>query len=428
MSVVTENPRGTCVLGGINNVLSALYKVCPIYHSGPGCCMQTSAGEAGQAGLRGPYYLSGVSTPCSNMLEREVIFGGADKLRDEIEGALEIIDAEAYFVLTGCTAGIIGDDLSSITREYSNRGLPVYPITTPGFAGNSLLGYEVVFQTFLDEIVEEKLPRQPDVVNLLGIIPYHDPHWTGTLEELTRIFRRLGLRVNTFFTEDQGMKEIRNSSSAALNIIVNPWLLKGVALQYEKRFNVPFLRFPGLPIGVTETTRLVKQTAEFLGLDKSKVEKVIHEEESYVYHFMESIIGGLSWKQFAVVGDAATAVGMTRFLANDYSFTPVLTIVTDPIYREEDRQRITDQITDLEYARPPALFFESDHYQIMQKLREYDQITLLVGSSLEQEIAIERNIQCHVMSFPVSDRLVLNRTYSGYRGCLTLVEDLFNNL
>jgi nitrogenase molybdenum-iron protein beta chain len=390
--------------------------------------MQTSAGEAGQAGLRGPYYLSGVSTPCSNMLEREVIFGGADKLRDEIEGALEIIDAEAYFVLTGCTAGIIGDDLSSITREYSNRGLPVYPITTPGFAGNSLLGYEVVFQTFLDEIVEEKLPRQPDVVNLLGIIPYHDPHWTGTLEELTRIFRRLGLRVNTFFTEDQGMKEIRNSSSAALNIIVNPWLLKGVALQYEKRFNVPFLRFPGLPIGVTETTRLVKQTAEFLGLDKSKVEKVIHEEESYVYHFMESIIGGLSWKQFAVVGDAATAVGMTRFLANDYSFTPVLTIVTDPIYREEDRQRITDQITDLEYARPPALFFESDHYQIMQKLREYDQITLLVGSSLEQEIAIERNIQCHVMSFPVSDRLVLNRTYSGYRGCLTLVEDLFNNL
>jgi nitrogenase molybdenum-iron protein beta chain len=155
---------------------------------------------------------------------------------------------------------------------------------------------------------------------------------------------------------------------------------------------------------------------------------VIHEEEAYVYHFMESIIGGLSWKQFAVVGDAATAVGMTRFLANDYSFTPVLTIVTDPMYREEDKQRITDEITNLEYARPPELVFEPDHYRIMQKLREHDEITLLVGSSLEEEIALERGIQCHVMAFPVSDRLVLNRTYSGYRGCLTLVEDLFNNL
>jgi nitrogenase molybdenum-iron protein beta chain len=428
MSVVTESPRGTCVLGGINNVLSALHKVCPIYHSGPGCCMQTSAGEYGQAGLRGPYYLSGVSTPCSNMLEREVIFGGADKLRDEIDGALEIIDAEAYFVLTGCTAGIIGDDVAGITREYSSRGLPVYPIITPGFAGDSLLGYESVFQTFLDSIVADGLPRRGNLVNIMGIIPYHDPHWAGTLEELSRIFGRLGLEVNTFFTGNQGIPEVRASSSAALNIIVNPWLLKNAAEQYETRFGVPYIRFPGLPIGVTDTSRLVRQTAEALGLDKGMVETVIAEEEAYVYHFLESIIGGLSWRQFAVVGESAVAVGMTRFLANDYSFSPVLTIVTDPIYREEDRGRIADQITNLEYARPPQLVFEADHYRIMEKLREYDNITLLVGSSLEQEIALERNIQCHVMSFPVSDRLVLNRTYCGYRGSLTLVEDLYNNL
>jgi nitrogenase molybdenum-iron protein beta chain len=390
--------------------------------------MQTTAGESGQAGLLSSAYLSSVSLPCSNMLEREVIFGGTDKLRDEIEGVLEVIDADAYFVLTGCTAGIIGDDVIGITREFSSRGLPVYPIITPGFMGNSLLGYETIFQTLLDEIVEKELPLQPNLVNLLGIVPYHDPHWTGTLEELARIFRRLGLRVNTFFTENQGLKEIRNSSAAALNIIISPWLLKGFAEQYEERFGVPYIRFPGLPIGVTETTRLVRKAAGILGLDKDKVEGVIHEEEAYVYRFMESIIGGLSWKQFAVVGDAATAVGMTRFLANDYSFTPVVTIVTDSPYREEDRQRITDQIMNLEYARPPDLLFESDHYRIMQKLREYDQITLLVGSSLEQEIALEWGIQCHVMAFPVSDRLVLNRTYSGYRGCLTLVEDLFNNL
>ncbi|GHV00901.1 hypothetical protein FACS189483_11130 [Spirochaetia bacterium] len=130
----------------------------------------------------------------------------------------------------------------------------------------------------------------------------------------------------------------------------------------------------------------------------------------------------------AVVGDASTAIGMTRFLANDYSFAPVVTIVTDNPFREEDRQRITERITNLEYAKAPDLFFEADHYNIMQKLREYNNITLLVGSSLEEEIALERNIQCQVMSFPVSDRLILNRTYAGYRGTLSLVEDLFNNL
>lgn len=29
MSQITENPRGGCVLAGINSVLGALHKVCP---------------------------------------------------------------------------------------------------------------------------------------------------------------------------------------------------------------------------------------------------------------------------------------------------------------------------------------------------------------------------------------------------------------
>jgi nitrogenase molybdenum-iron protein beta chain len=390
--------------------------------------MQTTAGEAGQAGLRAPFFLSSVSTPCSNMLEREVVFGGESKLRDEIDGALEIIDADAYFILTGCTAGIIGDDIASVTQEYRGRGLPVYPITTPGFAGDSLLGYETAFQALLDHIVEPAVEKDGSLVNILGIVPYHDPQWAGTLEELSRIFRRLGLRVNTFFTEDQGIEHVRSSASAALNIIVSPWLLKGVAERYREQFGVPYLRFPALPVGVSLTSALVRQVGDALGLDGSLVERVVYEEEKYVYNYYESIIGGLSWKRFAVVADASAAVGVTRFLANDYSFTPVVTIVTDPMYRDEDRERITEQITSLEYAKAPDVHFLSDHYDIREKLREYDGITLLVGSSLEQEIALELGIQCHVMAFPVSDRLFLNRTYSGYRGSLTLVEDLFNNL
>jgi nitrogenase molybdenum-iron protein beta chain len=390
--------------------------------------MQTAAGEAGQSGLRAPFYLSSVSTPCSNMLEREVVFGGEQKLRDEIDGALEVVDADAYFVLTGCTAGIIGDDIASITADYERRGLHVYPITTPGFAGDSLLGYETAFKAFLDFVADKNPARQPDLVNLLGVIPYHDPHWTGTLEELTRILRKLGLRVNTFFTEGQGLDAIRASSSAALNIIVNPWLLRGFAEEFETKFGVPSLRLPGVPIGATQTTRFILEVARALNLDGAAAERVIHEEEAYVYSFLEGIIGALSWKRFAVVGDASTAIAATRFLADDYSFTPVVTIISDPIWRDSDRAYITREIQSLEYAKAPDVFFLSDHYDIRQKLREYDGITLLVGSSLEREVALELDIQCHVMSFPMSDQLVLNRTYAGYRGSLTLVEDLFNNL
>jgi nitrogenase molybdenum-iron protein beta chain len=390
--------------------------------------MQTTAGESGQAGLRGPFYLSAVSTPCSNMLEREVVFGGEQKLRDEIDGSIEIIEADAYFVLTGCTAGIIGDDIASVTREYSSQGIPVYPILTPGFAGDSLLGYETAFEALLDFVVDKEPKRQSDLVNLIGVVPYHDPHWEGTLEELTRILRKLGLRVNTFFSEGQGIEHVKSSSSAALNIIVSTHLLKKTAERYEEEFGVPSLRFPALPIGATLTSQFVRAVGEKLGLDKKLVESVVNEEETYVYHYYESIIGGLSWKRFAVVADGSAAVGITRFLADDFGFTPVVTIVSEPIFRDSDRERIEAGIRTLEFGNPPDIFFLPDHYDIRSKLKEYDGVTLLVGSSLEEEVALELDIQCHVMSYPVSDRLVLNRTYSGYRGALTIVEDLFNNL
>ena len=70
MSQVTENPKGGCVLAGINSVLGAIDRVCPIYHSGPGCCMQTTAADQGQSGHKSSRFVSSVSLPSTNMLEK----------------------------------------------------------------------------------------------------------------------------------------------------------------------------------------------------------------------------------------------------------------------------------------------------------------------------------------------------------------------
>ncbi len=428
MSEIMENPKGGCALAGINSVLAAIDRVCPIFHSGPGCCMQSSASEQGQSGHKSSCFVSSVSIPSSNMLEKEVVFGGVNKLRTTIQGAVDIIDADAYFVLTGCTAGIIGDDIASVTNEFFEKGIPVYPIETPGFTGDSNLGYETVWNTFLDKVIESDVPKDDKLVNTFGIIPYHDPFWSGTLEEIDRILSRLGLRVNTFFTKGQGIEDVKKSSSAALNIIVNPWLFKGPAAKYESKFGVPSLRIPGLFVGATDTSRFVRAVGEALKLEQDLVEKVIADEEKYVYNYLGQAIGVLSWKRFAVVADANNAVGFTRYLANDYSFTPVLVIVSEPVFRPEDKETIIKEITDLEYARPPKVLFLTDQYEINQAIREEEQeITLLVGSSNDREIALEKDIQFILGSFPMSERLIFNRTYAGYRGSLTFTEDIYDN-
>ena len=429
MSQVTENPKGGCVLAGINSVLGAIDRVCPIYHSGPGCCMQTTAADQGQSGHKSSRFVSSVSLPSTNMLEKEVVFGGTEKLRTTVQGAIDIIDADAYFVLTGCTAGIIGDDIVSVTEEFQDKGYSVYPIETPGFVGDSNLGYETVWTTMINQVIEEDVPKDDKLVNIFGIIPYHDPFWSGALEEIDRILSALGLKVNTFFTKHQGIETIRKCSGAALNIIINPWLFKGPAKKMEQKFGIPSIRVPGLFVGATDTTKFVRQVAEAMHLDQEIVDKVIAAEEEYVYDYLAQSVGGVSWKRFAVVADANNAVGITRYLANDFSFTPVLDIVSEPLFRQEDKDRIVAQIEDLEYAKPPKVIFASDQYEINQALREEEEeITLLIGSSNEREVALEKDIQFILAAFPMNERLVFNRTYAGYRGSLTFTEDLYDNL
>ena len=429
MSFVTENPRGGCVLSGINSVLAAIDRLCPVLHSGPGCCMQTTAAEQGQSGHKHACFVSGVSLPSSNMLEKEVVFGGVNKLRTTIKGATEIIDADAYFVLTGCTAGIIGDDIASVTDEFQSDGYKVFPIETPGFAGDSNLGYEIVWNTFIDKVIQPAEKKQNNLVNLFGIVPYHDPFWAGTLEELDRILSKLNLRVNTFFTKHQGLDVLEHCSEAALNIIVNPWLFKGPAKKFEEKFGVPSIRFPFFPIGATDTTRFIKDVAQALHLDDDLVQSVIKDEEDYVYSYLAQSIGQLSWKRFAVAGDASSACSITRYLANDYSFTPVLVIITEPIFRPEDKERIIKNISELEYSNPPKIIFASDQWEINQAIRnETEEITLLVGSTNEKEVALEKGIQYINATFPMNERLIFNRTYAGYRGSLTFTEDLYDNL
>jgi len=391
--------------------------------------MQTTAADQGQSGHKSSRFVSSVSLPSTNMLEKEVVFGGTEKLRTTVQGAIDIIDADAYFVLTGCTAGIIGDDIVSVTEEFQDKGYSVYPIETPGFVGDSNLGYETVWTTMINQVIEEDVPKDDKLVNIFGIIPYHDPFWSGALEEIDRILSALGLKVNTFFTKHQGIETIRKCSGAALNIIINPWLFKGPAKKMEQKFGIPSIRVPGLFVGATDTTKFVRQVAEAMHLDQEIVDKVIAAEEEYVYDYLAQSVGGVSWKRFAVVADANNAVGITRYLANDFSFTPVLVIVSEPLFRQEDKDRIVAQIEDLEYAKPPKVIFASDQYEINQALREEEEeITLLIGSSNEREVALEKDIQFILAAFPMNERLVFNRTYAGYRGSLTFTEDLYDNL
>jgi nitrogenase molybdenum-iron protein beta chain len=420
MKNYVENPRSLCALNGALGVFSALGKTIPILHAGPGCGLQASIG------IKSGYVGGGTGCPSSNMFEKEVVFGGINRLRETIEGTLEVMEGDLYAVLTGCTSGIIGDDVENLVEEFKTKDIPIVYVETSGFKGDSYFGYEVSLTELVKQFTE-KQQKDNTIVNIFGIVPSQDITWRGNLEEITRILKKLGLKVNTFFTENQGIENIRKSSGAALNIIFSPWLLKELTQIYKDKFNIETFRYAGIPIGPTATTDFIRKLVQHISIDNKLVENVIKEEEDYVYSYFEYINAMIKTYRFVIVGDVNTVLGLNRFLANDYGQIPLISIITDDVPKE-NREEIENELNGLEYARKPKIIFEDDKWKISEIIRNVqDEATLILGSSFEKEIGIELDIFTITVSNPSTESLILNKGYAGYRGCLTFLEDLYNN-
>lgn len=419
MREYVENPRISCSLSGGLGVVGAIYRAIPILHAGPGCGLQASIGT------KVDYLGGGTGCPSTNTYEKDVVFGGEQRLRETIQGALEVLDGDVYVVLTGCTAGIIGDDVQGIVSEFEDSGHTVIGIETAGFKGDTYYGYTVTMTALLKTLAQRTQPEEK-TVNLFGVVPNVDITVNGDLEELVRVLGRIGVKANTFFYVPNGVEQLRNAGNAALNINLSPWMLPGVEALLKNDFGIETLHYPGLPVGPTATSEFLSAVSVALNLDRNLVEQVIREEEDYVYSYFERAARELY--RYVIVGDVNTVLGFSRFLTNDVGQIPYAAIITDNI-PDNKKPAIEHELTHMEYARPPRIFYQDDKYEIAEIVRQQgDTVNLLIGSSYEKEVAGELDIFHVTLSYPCTDQHILNKSHIGYRGCLTLIEDMYNNL
>ena len=69
-----------------------------------------------------------------------------------------------------------------------------------------------------------------------------------------------------------------------------------------------------------------------------------------------------------------------------------------------------------------------DGYWIEKSLNETDfgnEIGVIFGSSWEKQIAADKNLKLIETSTPSANEVVLNRSYIGYKGALTLIEKVY---
>jgi nitrogenase molybdenum-iron protein beta chain len=175
-------------------------------------------------GYQGMGYGGGNGTPNDNIHRPDLIYGGGKRLRDLIEGTLQIMKADLYVVLTGCNVELAGDDVAAVVGEFVKKGVPIVFAETAGFKGSAYQGYEWVVKAIVEQFLVEEAAVEEKQVNLWASVPYLDPFWSGNLEILKEMLERIGLKVNLLFGLGSSTNNWKKIPSAQFNLLVSPWV------------------------------------------------------------------------------------------------------------------------------------------------------------------------------------------------------------
>lgn len=438
MSQFIEQAKYSCALGAQQTVL-AIPKGIPIIHAGPGCSARQFAYVSNGAGYQGEGYAGGGQVPSTNSTQSEVVFGGEKKLQKTIEGALKVMNGDLYVVLAGCTAGIVGDDVKQIAKNASTKEHTIVGVDTAGFRGNNYKGHEIVVNGIIEQFVGKVEPKvRKGLVNVFAVVPFQNPYWRGDLEEIKRLLTSLGLEVNILFGyESEGASEWKDIPNAEFNLILSPWVGLSSAKLCEKLYGTPYLHYPILPTGLKETSKFLRTVAKQANLDTDKVERVIAKEEKRYKQYFVSL-GDLltdyaSYLPYDlyVINDSEYGLGISDFLTKELGMNPQGIYITDEP-EGPAREFIEKTLVENDAKWEGNIVIEGDNRVIQDKIRERIKErktkSLIVGSSWDKELALETESILIRSSMPITDQVITNKSYVGYKGGLTLLEDIYSGL
>jgi nitrogenase molybdenum-iron protein beta chain len=429
-----EQPRFSCALAAQQTVL-AIPRALPIVHSGPGCVGKTFGFTSYGAGFQGEGYGGGGTVSCTNTNEQDVVFGGEEKLSRFIEGAFRVLKGDLFVVLSGCTSGIVGDDVVQVASAFARRGRPVVGVETSGFRGNNYLGHELVVKGIIEGFVGDVEVRpKRGLVNVFSVVPCQNPFWRSDLEEIKRILEAVGLEVNILFgNESGGVEEWKTIPHAQFNLVLSSWVGLETAELLKRRYGTPYLHIPWLPSGAEETSRALREIGVFAGLDQARVAAVIRKEEKRFYAYFVSLADFLADFrnnipfELYTVADSSYAAGLSGFLVNELGFVPRGVYITDdpPVQKHGAIEKVfTAMAADFD----GTLSFRIDGGAIQEDIRKKlgkSNKAVIMGSTWEDRLAAENgNLSLHV-SLPINNSVIINRSYAGYNGGLRLIEDIY---
>jgi nitrogenase molybdenum-iron protein alpha chain len=264
------NQQTMCANGIVACQIGNLTDSVLIEHSPIGCSADHPRFDLGfKMGLaRRNKPIKSINIFSTNLLERDMVFGAGDKLRQSIRDAFERYEPKAIFISMSCSTAIIGEDIGAVAAELEKEiGIPVVPLYCEGFRSNHWsTGFDISQHGIVRQISEKNPKRQPDLINIVAL-------W-GT-DYFTDMLKPLGLRVN-YIVDMASFEELRQTSEAAATATFCHTLGSYMATALEEQYGIPQIKGPQ-PYGIKGTDAWLRAVGETFGKTK-EVEKYIKEQ------------------------------------------------------------------------------------------------------------------------------------------------------
>lgn len=251
------------------------------------------------------------SSFCTDLHEKEIIFGGEKKLRAALSELIARYNPSAAFVYATCITGIIGDDIESVCKATAKEfGIPVLPVHSEGFKGTKKDGYRVACDALLKLVGTINASVEPLGINLIGEFNVAGETWI-----LKNYFTKMGLKVISTMTGDGRIEDIRKAHTARINIVQCSGSMMHLAKEMKERYGIPFIRASFF--GIDDTAKALYDTADFFDSTevKNNTMRLVTNEISSIRKELNYYKSRCKGKKAAIyVGGAFKAISLIKAL------------------------------------------------------------------------------------------------------------------
>ena len=199
-------------LMAVNSIVDAV----PLIHGPIGCAFQRKIN---------PFrpYLPFYETPCTNMEDIDVVYGGEDKLEKGIKETYKKYHPNLIVVISTCASDLIGCDFRSVIEEIrEDVGCAVVYTTGDSVGKRMAVGHQDTLYSITDQLLCNNVEGTEKIDGSVNLITY-PIHGAGIkVAEMASILEEIGIMINKVCFNHTTIGDMRELPNAELNITDHP--------------------------------------------------------------------------------------------------------------------------------------------------------------------------------------------------------------